>query len=161
MAVGIYRSNNWYHHGGYYGGHYHGGNNNVVINNGIEITLIITIIVETHLIPCAITRTGQLWQWINKSVRKQTYYFRPTVSNNIKPKIPFNVKPTISITSNRQSPSTSNRQSTSTRQSHQHQTFLLRPGPVLWRRSFHGWRRSFNGGGGGEGVNSLPYFIKE
>jgi hypothetical protein len=34
MAVGIYRSNNWYHHGGYYGGHYHGGNNNVIINNG-------------------------------------------------------------------------------------------------------------------------------
>ncbi len=34
IAVGIYRSNNWYHHGGYYGGHYHGGNNNVVINNG-------------------------------------------------------------------------------------------------------------------------------
>src|SRR6188508_365495 len=34
MAVGIYRSNNWYHHGGYYGGHYHGGNNNVVINTG-------------------------------------------------------------------------------------------------------------------------------
>ncbi|SMO32714.1 hypothetical protein [Solitalea koreensis] len=33
MAVGIYRSNNWYHHGGYYGGHYHGGNNNVIINN--------------------------------------------------------------------------------------------------------------------------------
>ena len=34
IAVGIYRSNNWYHHGGYYGGHYHGGNNNVVINTG-------------------------------------------------------------------------------------------------------------------------------
>ena len=34
MAVGIYRSNNWYHHGGYYGGHYHGGNNNVIINTG-------------------------------------------------------------------------------------------------------------------------------
>lgn len=34
MAVGIYRSNNWYHHGGYYGGHYHGGNNTVIINNG-------------------------------------------------------------------------------------------------------------------------------
>src|SRR3954447_6444481 len=33
LAVGIYRSNNWYHHGGYHGGHY-GGNNNVIINNG-------------------------------------------------------------------------------------------------------------------------------
>src|SRR3954468_21798320 len=33
VAVGIYRSNNWYHHGGYHGGHY-GGNNNVIINNG-------------------------------------------------------------------------------------------------------------------------------
>src|SRR3954469_220843 len=26
MAVGIYRSNNYYHHGGYHGGHYGGGN---------------------------------------------------------------------------------------------------------------------------------------
>src|SRR3954468_6558725 len=33
LAVGIYRSNNWYHHGGYYGGHY-GGGNTVIINNG-------------------------------------------------------------------------------------------------------------------------------
>jgi hypothetical protein len=32
MAVGIYRSNNYYHHGGYHGGHY-GGNNNININN--------------------------------------------------------------------------------------------------------------------------------
>ena len=32
MAVGIYRSNNWYCHGGYYGGHY-GGGNTVIINN--------------------------------------------------------------------------------------------------------------------------------
>jgi|KBSMisStaDraftv2_1062788.scaffolds.fasta_scaffold10603_6 hypothetical protein len=33
IAVGIYRSNNWYYHGGYHGGHY-GGGNTVIINNG-------------------------------------------------------------------------------------------------------------------------------
>jgi hypothetical protein len=36
MAVGIYRSNNWYCHGGYYGGHY-GGGNTVIINNRNQI----------------------------------------------------------------------------------------------------------------------------
>ena len=34
MAIGIYRSNNYYHCHGYYGGHYNGGHNNVIINNG-------------------------------------------------------------------------------------------------------------------------------
>ena len=34
MAVGIYRSNNYYHCHGYYGGHYNGGHNNVIINTG-------------------------------------------------------------------------------------------------------------------------------
>jgi len=151
MAVGIYRSNNWYHHGGYYGGHYHGGNNNVVINNGNRNN--VNHYNNSRNTSNTVRNNQDRGSYGNGSTNRSGN--RPTTSDRQSPTTSNRKSPSTSnrqspSTSNRQSPSTSNRQSTSTRQSPSTSNFSSssRSSSMGGGRSMGGGGRSMGGGGG-------------
>ena len=129
----------------------------------IEITLIITIIVETHLILCAITRTGAVMV-MDQQIGQETDLLLQTDNLRLHP----TENPLQPQTDNLHQHQTGNphqHQTGNLRRPdnpHQHQTFLLRPGPVLWEEVVP-WVEEVVQWVAveGEGVNSLPYFIKK
>ena len=129
----------------------------------IEITLIITIIVETHLILCAITRTGAVMV-MDQQIGQETDLLLQTDNLRLHP-IENPLQPQTDNLHQHQTGNPHQHQTGSLRRPdnpHQHQTFLLRPGPVLWEEvvpwvvEVVQWVAVE-----GEGVNSLPYFIKK
>jgi hypothetical protein len=161
MAVGIYRSNNWYHHGGYYGGHY-GGGNTVIINNRNSVnhynnTRNRSTTVSDNMNrgsygngrgggASASTRPSNTPS--NRPGGGPSASTRPSNTGSNRAGNGASVSDRQSpSTSNRQSPSTSNRQSpsASTRQSSANRSGSMGGGGG---RSMGGGGRSMGGGGG-------------
>ena len=140
VAIGIYRSNNWYH-GGYYGGHY-GGGNTVIINNRNQIN---------HY-----NNNRNRSSTVSDNMNRGNYGNRTSgnrpgggASASTRPSnTPSNRAGNGASVSDRQSPSASNRQSpsTSNRQSSYNNNRSSSMGGSSGGRSMGGGSR---GGGGG------------